>query len=83
MTVAVANVSGTRWTCSLSRPDGYTAFVIWDTAGDATYTPTGPWVQYRAIDGQVVPWTSGAVTIGIKPVMFESAAGVVFSGGRL
>lgn len=66
--------SGTVWTCRLSRTAGYSALVVWDTAGDSSYTPpAGPWTKYRKLDGTETAWSSGAVTIGIKPIMFASA----------
>ncbi len=73
MTAAAAVISGTKWSCAFSRPGGYTALAVWDTSGDSSYTPTGPWVQYRGLDGSKTAWSSGAVTIGIKPLLFESA----------
>lgn len=66
--------SGPVWTCSLTGSDGYTGLIVWNTAGNNSYTPPSPslYTQYRDLSGNVTPYSGGAVTVGIKPILFEN-----------
>jgi hypothetical protein len=35
------------WTCSLTRPGGYTVLAIWNPAGATTYNPAPGFTDYR------------------------------------
>lgn len=86
MTVGVTNVSGTLWTCTLTRPGGYSAQIAWDTAGNNSgYTPPTGTIQYRNLTGAnaTTAWSSGTVTVGIKPMIFENNATLGLPRGRL
>ena len=74
------SATGTVWTCSYSRPGGYAARVVWDTAqscanGTCTtsnYQIPSQFVQYRTLNGATVPVTGSSVPIGYKPILLEN-----------
>ncbi len=69
---------GTTWICGLSRPGGYEAQVIWNTAGNVSIRAPSPFRQYRNLDGnRVAIQSGGSVTIGIKPILLETEAVVL------
>ena len=77
---SACSANGTVWSCSYSRPGGYVARAVWDTAqscsnGTCTTSsyPVGTqFVQYRTLDGATVLITSSAVSIGYKPILLEN-----------
>jgi polysaccharide biosynthesis protein PslG len=79
MTKACA-ANGTVWTCNMSRPNGYVAQVVWDTAqscrngvcGTSMYLVEPQYVQYHTIAGKTVPITGTMVAIGAKPILLEN-----------
>jgi hypothetical protein len=70
----------TIWTCGVSRPGGYQAETIWDTAESCQkgscdtleYTVDPKYTQYRTLDGDTIPITDSKVPIGIKPILVEN-----------
>lgn len=73
MSSSCAVVSGTVWSCGYTRSGGYQALQIWNTAGNSSYTPAaGTYTRYRDLDGNTTSYSSGTVTIGIKPILLES-----------
>jgi hypothetical protein len=70
----------TIWTCGVSRPGGYQAETIWDTAESChqgscdtlEYTVDPKYTQYRTLDGDTIPITDSKVPIGIKPILVEN-----------
>lgn len=71
MTKACAVESGTVWTCTLTRPNGYQALAVWNTSGSSAYTPPTLYTQYKDLAGNTTPLGT-TVTIGIQPIMLES-----------
>jgi len=77
---SACTAQGTVWTCGLSRPGGYHAEAIWDTAESCNqgscdtveYTVGANYRQYRTLDGDTVPITDSKVPIGIKPILVEN-----------
>ncbi|MBI3292166.1 MAG: T9SS type A sorting domain-containing protein [Elusimicrobia bacterium] len=66
---------GTTWICGLSRPGGYEAQAIWNTAGNVSIRAPSRFRQYRNVDGNSVAIRSGgSVTIGMKPILLETQA---------
>jgi hypothetical protein len=65
---------GVTWTCPLSGPNGYQALIVWNTAGNSSYTPPSPslYTQYRNLAGGVSSYSGGAVTIGLAPILLEN-----------
>ncbi|MFI5166730.1 MAG: sulfatase-like hydrolase/transferase [Thermoanaerobaculales bacterium] len=71
-----ASTSDGTWTCSLTRPGGYSALAIWNAQGSKSYTPSAGFTRYRDLAGNATPISSGAsVTIGAKPILLEHPAG--------
>ena len=74
-------LSGTVWTCTVTRPNGYSARAVWDASqtcsnGSCTtssYTPNSAYIRYRTLDGSSVTITPGSmVQIGAKPILLEN-----------
>ncbi len=69
---------GTTWICGLSRPGGYEAQAIWNTAGNVSIRAPSQFRQYRHLDGnRVAIQRGGSVMIGIKPILLETETGVL------
>jgi hypothetical protein len=68
-----SSASDGTWTCSLTRPGGYTALAIWNTQGSKSYTPSATYEEFRDLAGNTVKITEGGpITIGAKPILFET-----------
>jgi hypothetical protein len=68
-----AAASGGIWSCTVARPGGYSALIVWTVHGAATYLPTATYADYRDLTGAVTKIAKGAsVPIGEKPIMLES-----------
>lgn len=65
--------SGTIWSCGFTRPGGYQALVIWNTAANTSWTAPSQYTGYRDLQGNVnsVP-SNHAVTIGPAPILLEN-----------
>ena len=79
--------SDLTWTCLLSRPGGYSAEIIWNTA--TTGTSTRPFAvedrfaQYRDLDGNIASISGSTVPIGNKPILLESFTSISLSPSTL
>lgn len=63
--------SGSIWTCSYSRPGGYQAMAVWNTAGDSRIIVPPQFKQYRGLMGKT--WQIGTTApIGIWPILLEN-----------
>jgi len=77
---SACSANGTVWSCGYSRPGGYVAQVVWDTAqscanGSCTtssYKVGSQFTQYRTLDGTTVKVTGSSVAIGYKPIWLEN-----------
>jgi hypothetical protein len=84
---APCSANGTIWSCTLTRPGGYQALVIWDTSqtcnnGVCTtspYTPSPPYTQYRDLVGNVTA-INGTIALGIKAILLETSTGTLPGG---
>jgi len=72
--------SGTIWTCPITGSAGYQAEIIWDDAqtcnngvcsSSSHAAPSGA-VRFRDIAGNATQINSGAVPIGLKPIITEN-----------
>src|SRR5438105_1365640 len=64
---------GTTWTCALTRTGGYQGLIIWNSAGQKSYTPASQYTRYRNLAGSTVTFTPGqAITIGLNPRVLET-----------
>lgn len=62
------------WTCPLTRPGGYEALAIWNSALTESYTPDPKYKDYRDLAGNTFKIV-GAVQIGYNPILLETQAG--------
>ena len=73
---------GTVWTCGLTKPGGYQALAVWDTAQScsqgfcttSTYRlpPGTRYIRYRDLSGNASPITGSTVLIGYRPILLEN-----------
>jgi hypothetical protein len=63
--------NGTVWTCGLSRPNGYEALAVWDTAGTSTFSVPSQYTQYQDLEGNTQS-ISGSVTISPEPILLTN-----------
>jgi hypothetical protein len=75
---ASCSSSGTIWTCPLTEASGASALIVWNTAGNSSYTPATEYLDYREFNGTYGGATEKisagqSTTIGLIPIMFESA----------
>jgi hypothetical protein len=61
------------WTCTLTRPGGYQALAVWNSATTTSYTPASQYKQYLDLAGHSNS-IQGAVTIGYNPILLVSSA---------
>jgi len=77
------SVNGTVWTCGLTKPGGYQALAVWDTAQSCsnglcttstfTFAPVIPnYIHYRDVYGAVTAISGRTVPIGYKPILLEN-----------
>jgi hypothetical protein len=66
--------SDSTWTCALTRPGGYAALAVWNSATTQNYTPSSMYTQYRDLAGNT-SHISGPVTIGDAPILLEGTIG--------
>jgi len=73
--------SGSIWTCTLARPGGYFAQVMWDSSRTCSggvcqttpYTPPPQFIKYRDLSGVTYGLTGATfVPLGAKPVILEN-----------
>lgn len=65
-------IAGTIAYATLTRAGGYTGTAVWNTAGASSYTPPVGTTEYRDLAGNTTAWSSGPVTIGPSPILFEN-----------
>jgi len=77
---APCSANGSIWTCTFTRPNGYVAQPIWDTAescanGSCTtigHTINSKFIKYRDLNGKTVTITGTMVPIGYKPILLKN-----------
>lgn len=69
--------NGTVYTCPLSESNGASGLIVWNTAGNSSYTPATQYLNYREFNGtyggtkiSISPGQS--TTIGVIPIMFQT-----------
>jgi hypothetical protein len=65
--------SDSTWTCRLTRPGGYQALAVWNSAATTSYKPASQYKHYLDLAGNTNP-VSGAVTIGYNPILLVTSA---------
>jgi hypothetical protein len=64
--------SNSIWTCTLSRPGGYSAEMVWISNSSATFAVPSGYTVYRDLSGTVHPNSNNSVTIGDQPILLET-----------
>jgi hypothetical protein len=59
------------YTCSYTRPGGYTATAVWIPSGTSTYNVPAGYLYMQDLSGNVEPVSGSSVTIGTTPILFE------------
>jgi hypothetical protein len=78
-----ADGNGT-WVCSLTRPGGYQAEIVWNSTGNiASYGVPEAMAEYRDLTGKCNPITNGVVPVGNSPILIGSSAPPDWSNGLL
>jgi hypothetical protein len=62
------------WTCSLTRPGGYKAQIIWNStaASSLSFRAPSQMIQYRDLSGAVHPIAGGTVQVQNLPILLET-----------
>jgi hypothetical protein len=69
-----ADGNGT-WVCSLTRPGGYQAEIVWNSTKNLdSYAVPEAMAAYRDLAGNSIPITGGVVPVGNSPILIESGA---------
>ena len=75
--------SDSTWTCTLTRPGGYEAEIVWNSAvafpRTLRFTPSGRFAQYRDLDGNATRISGATIPIGSKPILLEPFTAVSLS----
>jgi hypothetical protein len=64
----------TTFVCSYTRPNGYSAQAIWNTAGTTSFAVPQQFTQYRDLSGDLRPIGGGAVQISTSPILIETGS---------
>ena len=62
----------TTYTCGYSRPGGYTALAVWNTAGETAFEVPQGFVQYHDLQGNVTSASGGTVELSTSPILLEN-----------
>jgi polysaccharide biosynthesis protein PslG len=73
MSSPCAMASNSTWSCTLTRPGGYQALAVWNSATTMSYSPATQYKQYLDLAGHTNQ-INGAVTIGYNPILLVSSA---------
>ena len=69
---APCSSSSNAYTCGLTLSNGSQALAVWNTSGNASYTPPVQYTQYKDLTGATHTVT-GSITIGYAPVLLVGA----------
>lgn len=64
----------TTFVCSYTRPNGYAAEAIWNTAAAKSVAVPSQFVQYHDLSGVMWPVSGGTVEISTTPILLESSS---------
>jgi cellulase (glycosyl hydrolase family 5) len=70
-----AQDSNSTWSCSLTRPNGYAAKIIWNPAKTTGFNVPTSMVRKWTLSGSLSNFSGGYVTVGPKPILVENMAG--------
>jgi hypothetical protein len=64
----------TTFVCGYTRPNGYVAQAVWNTAGEKPYNVSNQFVQFHDLTGNISPVSGGTVQISTTPILLESSS---------
>jgi polysaccharide biosynthesis protein PslG len=77
MTQLCAQDQNGTWTCSITRPGGYKAQVVWNSiaASSLNFSAPAQMTEYRDLSGGVHPIVGGTVQVQNLPILLETGPG--------
>jgi hypothetical protein len=60
------------WTCTLTRPGGYTAEAVWISNTTASFTVPAQYAVYRDLTGAIHTISGNTLTVGDQPILLET-----------
>jgi hypothetical protein len=60
------------WACTLSRPSGYTAEVLWISNGTSSIPVPAEYTVYQDLSGAVHPVVNQTITLDDQPILLET-----------
>jgi hypothetical protein len=66
-------VNSATYTCGYTRPNGYSALAVWNTAGETSFAVPASMTQYHDLYGNVTT-VSGTVNISTAPILLETSS---------
>jgi hypothetical protein len=70
-----AQDSNSTWSCSLTRPNGYTAKIIWNPTKTTGFSFSTSLDRKWTLSGTLSTISGGYATVGPKPILVENQAG--------
>ena len=70
-----AQDSNLTWSCSLTRPNGYTAQILWNPSTSRGFNVPTSMVRQWTLGGTLSTISGGYATVGPKPILVENMAG--------
>jgi hypothetical protein len=72
LTKPCSESSDGTWVCSLTRPGGYQAEIVWNSTKNLpSYAVPNPMREYRDLAGNRNPIVNGVVPVGNSPILIE------------
>ena len=70
-----AQDSNSTWSCSLTRPNGYTGKIIWNPSKSTGFSFSTSLDRKWTLGGTLSTISGGSATVGPKPILVENQAG--------
>jgi len=70
-----AQDSNLTWSCSLTRPNGYTAKILWNPSKSTGFSFSTSLDRKWTLGGTLSTISGGYTTVGPKPILVENQAG--------
>jgi hypothetical protein len=59
------------WACTLTRPGGYQAQIVWNSTRNLGYQAPAKMADYRDLSGVIHPIANAAIPVGNSPILIE------------
>jgi hypothetical protein len=70
MTSCTTDGNGT-YTCPITRPNNYSAWMVWNPSKTVSYPVPSGATQYRDLNGNTTGLSGGTVSVGSSPILIE------------